>query len=220
MSWFRRLRGWLARLARWLFKPHMLWTFVVGTAAPVVLVLVVASEWEQRLRLAGLLFQWLGIAVVAYGLHETRKLFHRPTMLSLACDWFRQFPPWLEKKRLISGTATIQAGSSSMTGRMKVSPAPGAPLQDRVRILEEQVDRLQDLTWNLDDRAREDSKRLDSAIESERKNREAEDQQVRRLLEEVLAGGLRIEWMGVFWLFVGVMLGTVPTDIVRLFGLH
>jgi hypothetical protein len=61
---------------------------------------------------------------------------------------------------------------------------------------------------------------LDSAVESERKTREADDQQIRRLLEEALAGGLRIEWMGAFWLFVGVMLGTVPTDIVSLLGLR
>jgi hypothetical protein len=57
-------------------------------------------------------------------------------------------------------------------------------------------------------------------MESERKGREADDQQIRRLLEEALAGGLRIEWMGVLWLFVGVMLGTVPTDIASLFGLQ
>jgi len=220
MVLIRRLIGWLGRFARWLAEPIRFWVFVLCTAVVATIAWVLADSWEQGFRYAGLLYQWLGIGTVAYGLRETRMLFEHPTIRSLACDWWSRFPRWRAHVNLAVGTAHIHAQGNRARILVKATPACGTPLEERVRLLEQGVDRINDQLWQLDERTESDSQRLTSEITSERSRREAEDVQIRRLLEEALAGGLRIEWMGVFWLFLGVMLGTVPTDIASLFGLQ
>jgi hypothetical protein len=220
MVLIRRLIGWLGRFARWLAEPIRFWVFVLCTAVVATIAWVLADSWEQGFRFAGLFYQWLGIGTVAYGLHQTRKIFQRPTILALVGEWLSQFPPWKKDTRIVVGTGHLKLSGGTVRARGQINPAPGTPLEDRVRFLEDEVGRLRDASDALGERIVEEVKRLDSAVESERKTREADDQQIRRLLEEALAGGLRIEWMGAFWLFVGVMLGTVPTDIVSLLGLR
>lgn len=220
MVMIRRLIGWLGRFARWLAKPIRFWVFVLCTAVVTSIAWVLADSWEQGFRFAGLLYQWLGIGTVAYGLHQTRKIFQRPTILATFREWLSQVPPWKQDTRIVVGTGHLKLSGGRVRARAQINPAAGTPLEDRVRFLEEEMGRLRDASDALDDRVVEQGKRLDSAMESERKGREADDQQIRRLLEEALAGGLRIEWMGVFWLLLGVTLGTVPTDIVSVVGLQ
>jgi small-conductance mechanosensitive channel len=50
-------------------------------------------------------------------------------------------------------------------------------------------------------------------VQREAEKREAEDRNVLRQIEDVSAGGLSLEWIGLWWLFVGVLFTSVPTQV-------
>lgn len=50
-------------------------------------------------------------------------------------------------------------------------------------------------------------------LAAERQEREAGDSRTGRLLEEAMAGGLHLETVGAFWLFVGIVLATASSEI-------
>ena len=55
-------------------------------------------------------------------------------------------------------------------------------------------------------------------LESERRERAVQDEKTQKRLEEVSAGGLHLEWAGVFWLLLGLVLATAPAEIIRFFS--
>jgi hypothetical protein len=135
---------------------------------------------------------------VAKGLKDTRELFGHPRILTLLLQWFRDIPRATPQRSIpVSQSATI--GISTRFG-LTVSS-----FEERLTILER--------------RFTEESHLRSQALASESHSREAADQELRRQLEEFAAGGIHLESIGLFWMFLGITLATASIEIDKLYKL-
>ena len=83
----------------------------------------------------------------------------------------------------------------------------------------------ENLSWvrdRLNEFQQETEKNLEQqtkALEQEKGIRESDDKDIREKLEAAQIGGLHISRMGVVWLVVGVIMSTVPSELVWLANL-
>jgi hypothetical protein len=116
-----------------------------------------------------------------------------------------------------SGTGHVR-GSVTVVGygRSILSAGPGAPLERRVAILEENLARLQHEFDRGENNITTELHNLNNAIEEERRSREKEANWIRGQLEEVAVGGLHLEYVGLAWLVLGVLGTSIPSEIAIL----
>lgn len=191
------MTSWLNRFGHWLFvRPWWVWvTFgvVVGILA---ICCWFSLKGEPAVRITGLVFTLLGLWTVAKGLKETRKLFRRPGLLALIKQWLREVPRFTPRPS-ISVSSSTRIGIST---RVVIVPAS---LEERLTSIERQL---------------ADYRHLGSeALASEGHTREAADQEIQRKLEEFAAGGLHVESIGLFWIFIGIILATISVEIDTLY---
>ena len=82
-------------------------------------------------------------------------------------------------------------------------------------MLEKNLNQINQAIHLAQKRMDEEARKQASAFESERQDRETGDEKNKCLLEEAMAGGLHLETIGVFWLFVGITLATTSSEIAR-----
>src|SRR5437667_8686900 len=214
-----RLSRWGARLAAWLYEARMLCLVVL--VVPTVALLIsfaLFPVWETRLRIAGLFLQLFGIAVVVWGLRETGRLFGRPNPMQYTVAWFKRFPRFNVEGVIIVGSgATLQ--SAAMTSAVgTVSVRENATVEERVTELEAAQKHFIAQMREIQGHYEQEIRIVRSELESERRERAVHDEKTQKRLEEASAGGLHLEWAGVFWLLLGLVLATAPTEIIRFFS--
>jgi hypothetical protein len=217
ISRLKQCGSWLMRVTTWLADAHRLWVAVLPVPVVFLLSWLTIPSWESRIRVAGLCLQLMGLATVAYGLRDTRKLFNQPSFLALAREWLRRFPTFRRAVRIVTGTGHIQLSGASVSGFGTVSPSPTATLEERVAALEKNLSQANFLIHQTQERIEEETRKQNAALASERGDREAGDENTRKLLQEATAGGLYLEATGVLWLFIGITLSTASIEIARLF---
>lgn len=217
MEWLRKFGRWFARIFRWLGEARRVWVALLAVACAFLVSYAMFGTWEARIRIAGLALELLGICTVAVGLGETRKLFGRPTLVDVGLSWFKRFPKFKGQDYVLNAAAgAYSLGGASVSAFATSNPAPGTPLEKRVSILEESINRAQLQIDQAHRKLEEETRSRSTAIDSERRDREAADQKVQKLLEEAAAGGLYLETMGVVWLAIGVLLATASNELARL----
>jgi hypothetical protein len=179
--------------------------------AAVATAFFVDGQWhEDAVRVIGAAFQCIGIAGVVWGVLETRRQFGMPSLSSAVVAYFRRFP----RLSLPVITGAVGAALGTATGQAHASVSRSLPAN---ATLQQQIDYLiatvADLK-NEDVQLRQyvDAKALDikAAIERERAARGQETSHLRGLLISHATGGLNISLCGAIFLFVGVVLGTLP----------
>lgn len=205
---------WLKRLAQWIAKARLFWLAVgiVGVASAIALR---PGTTEPVVRWTGLVLQLFGIVTVIIGIEQTRKLFNRPSLLSIARAWFKELPPF--KRKIVMGAMAGSVGMAGMKARGYVSsnPPPNAGIEERVGSLERNVGHL---NKRIDDAFQELDKvesAQTAALEKEKQERTAEDAKIASKLETSGTGGLHISAMGALWLLIGVTLATGSVEIAK-----
>ena len=218
---FMHLSRWLADVAAWLYEARMLCLVVLVVPAVAFLVsFALFPVWETRLRIAGLFLQLFGIAVVIWGLSETGKLFARPNPMQYTAAWFKRFPRFNAESRILaaSGTVTLLQGAGMVSAVGTVSARANATVEERVAALEADQKQLIEKVRDIRGHYEEQIRVVRNELESERRERTAQDERTHKRVEEVSAGGLHLEWAGVCWLLLGLVLATAPTEIIGLFS--
>jgi hypothetical protein len=211
------MNNWLKRIWAWTKEASMLWlavTVIIGS----LIVAFLPTVNESRIRVVGLVLQLCGILTVAWGIAETRKFFGRPSVFTIARNWIKHFPKF--RRNTVLGAANITLGASTLSARGYVwsNPKPGASLEERVSVLEKNLDRIKDTTYEVQCQLDKEVRSRESSIVSERQSREQADQEIRNKLEATETGGLNLSLIGIVWLSVGLILSTVPTEIIHLFN--
>ena len=104
----------------------LLWLALLVVAVALVVSLRPCAS-ETQIRIAGLILQWLGIATVAVGVHQTRRLFGRPDNFTLLRDWLMRFPRW-------RGDASLEASAAIGAVATGALGYDGAPSIERRRL--------------------------------------------------------------------------------------
>lgn len=169
---------------------------------------------DDRVRYCGLALQVIGISTVAWGLRARRRLFNLPSLWDNLRAYLGQCLRLGAKPQTNSFSGT---GGYSLSGRGRVSSWQGVPpdasIEDRLAALEANVESLKTQQAETDKELQEETRKLIEAADSERRMRESAVIDIRRQLGTLGAGGLQLEWAGVFWLILGVVLATAPSEI-------
>ena len=210
------MKNWLYRLWHWLSEIPTFWTFsavlVIGTAIPV---LTIAAR-DDALRIAGLLLQLLGIAVVAYTLRGRGKLFGRAPVLQFAQDWISRGPRFRPKTITLQASAVASASASaSAEATVWRGPRLDQPIEAQLEAVRENIATVRDQLARLETRTSSRLNQISEAIETERSQRSAQLRESREKIEELATGSLYLEVAGLAWLVSGVVLATVPLELSR-----
>ena len=185
---------------------------------------------EATLRSAGGILQVFGIWSVAEGIGAIRRALGLPSVrAAIYADAkervgraIRAVSRLMGRRRNVRVSVHDVAsagGLGSVTGRGYGTVGGDASVEDRVKILEALVGNLQTEVGTLTGQVRQEVEDRKSADEAERQERTGADQELRSLLENVTAGGVFLELVGVLWLFLGVILTTWPQGIATIAGI-
>jgi hypothetical protein len=169
---------------------------------------------DPVLRYCGLAFQLLGILTVVLGLRDKRRLFDRPSLLENIRLWLDRRPRWEAKPQtfLVTGTDEISLADSVKASVWRATSAD-APIEARLALLEANLATLRTEQTEAAKQIQAATRKTNEAIDAERRSRESAVTALRVQIEGLGVGGLHVEWTGVAWLILGVVLATVPGEI-------
>ena len=167
-----------------------------------------------------MILQGFGLAVVMVGLVGRGKLFKRPNPLALMREWFQSGPKWRGDRTVaVTGVAAMGEAGDVMSAFGISGLAPGAPIEQRVELLERHVSRIQmhDLP-EIRKEQREGEQRVVTQL------RDVEGRMDQRIsvsdakLTDASVKDLPLEWVGVILLLIGMALSTAAPEIAGWFG--
>ena len=215
MSRLDTLTRFIQTVARWLAAASLLWLLLAVLAAALFGAFWPAPS-ERSVRVAGWVLELCGLFTVAWGLRETRRHFDRPSLPSIALEWWNRRPRI--RSTVVTGSALVSLGAAtaSVRGYGWHETSANSTVEDRVLALEANVkdinERVNTALHELDQevRARSEDMKL------ERSKRETAIEEVHRKLETAETGGLHISVVGVVWLAVGLTMSTIPVELIAL----
>lgn len=193
------------------------WVAVAGVLLATVVGFALSINGSAGVRYAGTMLQVFGLGTVAVGLSQVRRSFGRPSLLEKIVAWFRQ----LATAFLLPKPITVQANAAGLAmvageASVVVIAGPGASLDRRVALLEENLNRLRDEVDAKENKIRKELSTVRGAVEQEQRAREREGHQISSKMEELAVGGLHLEVIGLTWLVIGVLGTSIPDEIARL----
>ena len=207
----KHLTSLLHALWSWLSEKRHLW-FTIFVIVIAILFIIRKGVTEREIRITGLILQVGGIGTVAWGIHETRKIFGHPDIFTNFYQWLRRCPVF---GRDTTGSFHINTPPITMQGRMHSSAnaGPDATVEARIEALEENLKYIHERIDQTQKEITEKDRAHVQALKQERQIRVKEDQDLRGKLEATEIGGLSISAMGAAWLFVGVTMSTVSQEL-------
>ncbi|MGZ8921892.1 MAG: hypothetical protein ACXW0M_00895 [Methylosarcina sp.] len=217
----------LTDLLRYIWN-HVVWLAKLRKAwiALFVLLLVLSGAFllpgqpDDQLRYAGLVLQLLGVGTVAYLLRDKRVIFKRKSLLTFLTDWAKARP------KFRPGVITLQASETvldKISAQARISiwrdAGEGASVEQRLNVIEANLITLDDNHRDLAVRTDKVYAQLTDELAVERQQREKADRETTEKLEKFGADGLHIEATGIFWLIIGIVLATIPTELTRILDL-
>lgn len=208
-QWIKAFVFWLLEARR--FCPTR---FFVVVSVVFIFGYLLPGTADDRVRYCGLALQVIGISIVAWGLRSRRRLFNLPSLWHNLSCYLRRFPRWGAKPQTIDiiGTGGFSVGGGGKVSGWIVIP-PEASIKDRLAALEANVKSLKTEQAETAKELQEETRKRFEAVDSERRKRESAVIDIQSKLGTLGAGGLQLEWVGVFWLVLGVILATIPSEI-------
>lgn len=109
----------------------------------------------------------------------------------------------------------LAAATSFAAGYATALAGPDASVDQRVKVLEDNLDRLTKAFFGEQQQTRERFMKVATEIREERQARTAEQQQIHDRLKEVQTGGLGAASMGWLWVAVGSFLSTASAELTN-----
>jgi hypothetical protein len=207
--WLKRLWQWLVAVIRWIARAWWVWVMLVIVVVAYQ-AYVFSVPLEDRVRFTGLVFQVLGILVVAKSLRN---------LASFPVEWLRQFPlPSFTPQTYVldaeRGNCAISGGDVNL--QVVRPPAQALSIEQRLAQLEGRLAEQENLIHQIQTSIVEDRRLQREALESERRSRESAHQTLQTELEELTTGSLHLQLIGFIWVLVGAVLGSAPAEIAWL----
>lgn len=193
------------------------WMALAGVIVAIVLGFGLSANTSAGVRCAGTMLQIFGLGTVAIGLSQVRRSFGRPSLVEKVVAWLRQLAAAFLPPKPITLQAHIRGvATASGEARAIVRAGPGASLDRRVTILEENLNQLRDEIDARENKVRTELSTVKAAVEQEQRARETEARQLSKQMEEFAVGGLHLELVGLTWLILGVLGTSIPDELAKL----
>ena len=197
---------------------RLAWVTIAVLLALLFMPALLTCSAEAAFRYAGLGLQLAGLLLVAWGIRETRKRFGRPSLGESLRRWFLKlkraaFPPPGSGSghpvTVLPGTA-----EGTFTG---FPPTVSTTMEERLAALEAKLRGVQLQLTKFRSETTKAAQELRKAVAQETARREQADSGIRTLIEDQSAGGLHLEAMGLVWLLVGTLAGSLSAELALLF---
>lgn len=210
-AWAAIIRRYVHELLAWGFRAWPIWLSIF----PLVLILCLPGTLDDRLRYGGLAFELLGVATIALGLSEKGRQFDRH-LSSFFMGWWASRPRFGKRSHVIAASAN-SIGIVGMSAKLSIwhGTPPDSTLNARVDALEKNLLNLRNEIDDTSKRLQEEERTRAEDIKAERLARESDRHQLTTRLDQFAAGGLHIEWMGMVWLVIGLVLGNISVEVAR-----
>jgi hypothetical protein len=192
------------RVARHTFvEAWLFWLMLGGFGVAAALFRVRGAAW------AAAFLEVAGLGTVAWGFHRLRTDFRHPGLVAAALAWFRRFPALLKPQTIdLEGHAHAGARVSGHA-TVTVKPRAGLTIDERVTRLERELEGFRESHARDLTAVRERVDGVAADVARERDDRTRENAALKRTVEDLAVGGLNLEAVGLAWLVVGVLLGTL-----------
>jgi hypothetical protein len=204
------------RFWAWLSKARPFWTWLLVALFIIWLSWVFPNHWIKReavdrIKWCGMLFQLAGLVTVFRGLDESRSIFAKGRLWTPLLEWLKEFRSAFRKGSAMSAAASF-SGVAAMSAAGTVRVAVSETLEDRLRRLEEQFEKIEaEMTRKINELS-EQTKQL---IKDEVGARAAGDNSIKQTMENAIIGGINLEVGGAAFLFLGILLTSIPEDVER-----
>lgn len=175
---------------------------------------------EKTFRLIGMSLQLGGVATVAKGLIDSGKRSKKLNFLEKIALFFKKFPR--RSVSIVTGWGRAVAPAHKGSAKGIVLPGPNTPLERRVELLEGITESLFSEVGILEGKLRAQSAELTLKMTEEVTNRKAEhkmlEEKIGELeteLEMAVTGNIHIEWLGVFFFIVGIILASASPELAQ-----
>lgn len=204
----------LRRLGVWLADPKLA-AFAAVVVVVSVCVPLCAVRTEQSLRISGLSLQLLGLAAAAVGIRDTRSLFGRPSFLEMLRGWFSRFPRTRSQPLQFSGEDRATA-SGSVSMEVWKGQGSNPTVDSRLKAAEENLLGLRKRMERAEALLEAEFRLVRQEIGNEAEKRAHEDRLLHLQIETASADGLNLAAVGVIWLAFGVVMATIPAELLAL----
>jgi hypothetical protein len=205
---------WLVAIGRWLGDGWHIWAPILGVAGAFGVALR-SGATEPQIRITGLVLQAFGLATVAVGIRDTRRLFGQPDWMRRARAWLSGFPHWRRPVIIGAGGATISLSGGRARMKVWTPMEPNTPVETRLKAVIQNVERMSEQLDRVEERVDSESEKLSTALQQEQQTRTTSDRDLAEQLEKAQTGDLHVAFVGVILLFVGLVLSTLAPEIAR-----
>lgn len=115
-----------------------------------------------------------------------------------------------------SGKASGSHRDNPSRAHATVTAGPNTPLDRRMALLEEKFAHLWRQIDETENAIRKELRTITQTVSQEEQTRTIEDRRINRKIEEVAVGGLRLEFVGLFWLMLGVVGTSIPKQLAEM----
>ena len=218
MTFLKNLKRWFFANLIWLKKALPVWQALGAVVFIGLLVNFLPSEQKDQVRYWGLLLELLGIFTVASALRGKRELFKRPSFSKHIQKWLGEYPGW----KPTTQTTVLSLASFSITAMGATIFTSHNPTDDTLEVRVKAVEaNLKIISSQIEGAIKNigiESQTREKALVDERQMRESELAKINKQLDTLAVDGINFEVTGIFWLFIGIILATIPEEIVNLYN--
>jgi hypothetical protein len=219
-NWLNRCRSWQSEVIVWLGQLRILGVavltfFVAGMTFGFVLAYP-SSCLERAVRWTGGMLQVFGVVTVVLKLRAAHDQFQMPT--TNFWQWLKRFPRFPPQHVTLHAHDLIHPGPVFSEPRLRVSSGPGASLEQRVVLIEQQFTGLFKEIDRVDRASQESADKFSEALRVESAERKNADKGLSEQIKDVVLGHVYLDWLGVLFVLLGIIATTASTEIASLFG--
>ena len=215
MIFVNNLKRYLVGNLKFIYK--IIFTFL-GIVLPVALVLfVIYSPWDSLnfVRYSGLALELLGVATVAINLRGKRVLFSKPNFLVLLKNLLNERTKWKPVIRSVS--ASFNSSSSIFASKVNVLYASSTnTIEDRLLTAEKNISILHDDMLAFETDIYKKQVDVVKIMQVQQQVHDSAVQEIKTLMEDMAAKNISFEALGVYWLFWGLILSSIPNEILHI----
>lgn len=195
-------------------QAKLLWIAVFPVPIVPYILTSIMGSGELAITFSGLLFELSGIFLVAWGFNELRTQHGHTTFREICMKWLREFGSIFERRTHINISIESILPSFGMSASGSVVTAHGAnaniSIQDQIKELKKEMSETKQKIAAAELKLGADIKSLrkDTSIKLN-DLREAIDK-LSQKLDVLVFGDEYLEFLGLFWVAVGLLYSTIP----------
>lgn len=205
---------WSSRALAWAMRARLV-IFTASVIALALLAPLLYVQTEPSVRISGLVLQLLGISAAAVGIRDTRRMFGKPSFLQLVRTWFKSIPGLRPHVASASCSSSLSL-TSSAKGYAWRGPGSEPTIESRLAAAEQNLAGLRSRVDQADSELDTHVRASEQNLRNERDSRVEGDRQLHLKIEAASTDGLHLAALGAAWLAVGVVMSTIPNELLAL----